>query len=102
MKNFVFDLLPAVPHTFFAQTAKIKIDIVRTIGEIDPMICGAFMEPIHFTGIRSGLPDAVHFKTLNGNLYDTSYPHADEDGVRKDYNDVMIELKNYQYSLARR
>ena len=46
------------------QNAKIKIDIDRPIGDIDPRIYGVFMEPIHFTGRRLGLPDSVHFNTL--------------------------------------
>ena len=36
-----------LPLTTFAQNATIKIDVTRTIGEIDPKIYGVFMEPIH-------------------------------------------------------
>jgi alpha-N-arabinofuranosidase len=73
--------------------AKIKIDIDRPIGEIDPKIYGVFMEPIHFSGGRMGLPDSVSFNTLYGNLYDPSSPLADENGFRKDYIEAMKELK---------
>jgi alpha-N-arabinofuranosidase len=76
-----------------AQNAKIKIDVNRTIGEVDPKIYGVFMEPIHFNGKRMGLPDSVEFNTLYGNLYDPKSPLADENGFRKDYIDAMKELK---------
>ena len=36
MKRLFFYLLFVIPSGLFAQTAKIKIDIERTIGEIDP------------------------------------------------------------------
>ncbi|MDP4262138.1 MAG: alpha-L-arabinofuranosidase C-terminal domain-containing protein [Bacteroidota bacterium] len=93
MKKMIFISLFALPFSAFAQTAKIKIDIDRTIGEIDPKIYGVFMEPIHFTGRRLGLADTVNFNTLYGNLYDPSSPLADQDGFRKDYIDAMKELK---------
>ena len=56
----------------FAQTATIKIDVDRTISEIDPNIYGVFMEPIHFNGARMGLSDTADFNTMYGNLYDPS------------------------------
>jgi alpha-N-arabinofuranosidase len=93
MKKLFFVLLSLFPLALFAQTAKIKIDVTRTIGEIDPKIYGVFMEPIHFSGARMGLPDTASFNTLYGNLYDPSSPLADENGFRKDYIDAMKELK---------
>jgi len=93
MKKLLCNLLLALPFLLSAQTAKIKIDIERTIGEIDPKIYGVFMEPIHFNGSRMGLPDSVDFNTLYGNLYDPSSPLADENGFRKDYIDAMLDLK---------
>jgi alpha-N-arabinofuranosidase len=93
MKKYFFSLLFALPFILSAQTAKIIIDIDRTIGEIDPKIYGVFMEPIHFNGRRMGLPDTVDFNTLYGNLYDPSSPLADENGFRKDYLEAMKELK---------
>ena len=93
MKKIFFTLLIVLPFSLFSQTAKIKIDIDRTIGEIDPNIYGVFMEPIHFNGRRMGLPDTVDFNTVYGNLYDPSSPLADENGFRKDYIDAMKELK---------
>ncbi len=91
MKKIIFIL--ALSVTAFAQNAKIRIDINRTIGEIDPKIYGVFMEPIHFNGGRMGLPDTLEFNTLYGNLYDPSSPLADENGFRKDYIEAMKELK---------
>ena len=93
MKKLLFILSFALSLSVFAQTAKIKIDVNRTVGEIDPKIYGVFMEPIHFSGRRMGLPDTVEFNTLYGNLYDPSSPLADENGFRKDYIDAMKELK---------
>jgi alpha-N-arabinofuranosidase len=93
MKKIIFALFHAFPLLLFAQPAKIKIDIDRAIAEIDPKIYGVFMEPIHFSGRRMGLPDSVEFNTLYGNLYDPSSPLADENGFRKDYIDAMKELK---------
>jgi len=46
MKKILFAALLLLPIFLCAQTAKIKIDIDRTIGEIDPKIYGVFMEPI--------------------------------------------------------
>jgi alpha-N-arabinofuranosidase len=93
MKKYFLCFLLALSLPVFAQTAKIKIDIDRTIGEIDPKIYGVFMEPIHFNGRRMGLPDTVDFNTLYGNLYDPSSPLADRSGFRKDYIDAMKEIK---------
>lgn len=77
----------------FAQNAKIKFDISRIVGEVDPKIYGVFMEPIHFNGARMGLPDTVDFNTLYGTLYNPSSPLADDNGFRKDYINAMRELK---------
>ncbi len=93
MKKLFISLLVALPTYLFAQTAKIKIDVERTIGEIDPKIYGVFMEPINFSGRRMGLPDTAYFSTLYGTLYDPHSPLADENGFRKDYIEAMKELK---------
>ena len=93
MKKIFITLLLALPFSLFAQNAKIKIDTDRKISEIDPGIYGVFMEPIHFSGERMGLPDTVSFNTLYGNLYDPSSPLADENGFRKDYINAMKELR---------
>jgi alpha-L-arabinofuranosidase len=93
MKKLFFAILLVLPFALNAQTAKIKIDVDRTIGEIDPNIYGVFMEPIHFNGRRMGLSDTLNFNTVYGNLYDPSSPLADENGFRKDYINAMRELK---------
>lgn len=93
MKKLLLIFLLTLSFQSFAQTAKIKIDIDRVIGEIDPNIYGVFMEPIEFSGRRMGLPDTVSFNTLYGSLYDPSSPLADENGFRKDYIEAMKELK---------
>ncbi len=93
MKKSLIILLFALSFSAFSQTAKIKIDVDRTIGEIDPKIYGVFMEPINFSGRRMGLPDTAMFSTIYGNLYDPSSPLADENGFRKDYIEAMKELQ---------
>src|SRR5947207_7408057 len=92
MKKIFFCVLMAFAGFVHGQNAKIKIDVERTIGEIDPKIYGVFMEPIQISG-RRGLPDSPRINTLYGNLYDPSSPLANEDGFRKDYIDAMKELK---------
>jgi alpha-N-arabinofuranosidase len=93
MKKMLLFLLLVFPSASFAQTARITIDVKRTVGEIDPKIYGVFMEPIHFSGRRMGLPDTASFNTLYGNLYDPSSPLADKNGFRKDYIEAMKELR---------
>ena len=93
MKKRLVTLLLAVPFFLYGRTTTIKIDVDRSIGEIDPKIYGVFMEPINFSGRRFGLPDTAMFSTLYGNLYDPSSPLADENGFRKDYIDAMKELR---------
>jgi len=93
MKRLFLYVFLALSLPSVGQTAKIKIDIDRGIGEIDPKIYGVFMEPIHFNGKRMGLPDTVDFNTLYGTLYDPKSPLADINGFKKDYTDAMKELK---------
>jgi alpha-N-arabinofuranosidase len=92
MKKLIIVSWVAIGVSLSAQTAKIKIDADRTIGEIDPKIYGVFMEPIDFSGRRS-MPPGAPTNTLYGTLYDPSSPLADENGFRKDYIDAMKELK---------
>jgi alpha-N-arabinofuranosidase len=93
MKKLLLALLVAFSSHSFSQTATIRIDADRIVGEIDPRIYGVFMEPIQFSGRRLGLPDTSTFNTLYGNLYDPNSPLANEDGFRKDYIDAMKELR---------
>ena len=84
MKKLFSALIILVPFIIHAQSAKIKIDVNRVVGEIDPKIYGVFMEPIGRRGATN---------TVYGNLYDPSSPLADANGFRKDYIDAMKELK---------
>ncbi len=93
MKKIFIALLSALPCYLSAQTATIKIDIDRTIGNIDPKIYGVFMEPIQFRGRPPGSTDMISFNTLYGNLYDPFSSLSDENGFRKDYIEAMRELK---------
>ena len=89
MKKLIFVILFALPLSLFAQTAKIKIEVDRTVGKIDPNIYGVFMEPIHFSGSRMGLPDSTGFNTLYGTLYNPSSPLSNKDGFIKNYIEAM-------------
>jgi alpha-L-arabinofuranosidase len=93
MKKIFISLLLVLSLPLLAQNAKIKIDVSRETGQIDPKIYGVFMEPIHFSGKMMGLPDTVNFNTLYGNLYDPGSKLADENGFRKDYVEAMRELR---------
>ena len=92
MKRVLVSLLIGIPGFLIAQNAKIRIDVERTIGEIDPKIYGAFMEPIQISG-RRGLPDSPQLNTLYGTLYDPGSPLADENGFKKNYIEAFKELK---------
>ncbi len=84
MKKLFITIFLLTACSVYAQTAKIKIDVTRVVGEIDPKIYGVFMEPIGRRG---------NTNTVYGNLYNPSSPLADADGFRKDYIDAMKELK---------
>jgi alpha-N-arabinofuranosidase len=86
-------LLLALPLSSFARTAKIKIDIDRTIGEVDPKIYGVFMEPIRFSFPVSGKEERVSGNTLYGPLYNPDSPLADENGFNRVYIEAAKELK---------
>jgi alpha-N-arabinofuranosidase len=60
------------------QTAKIKIDPDRTIGEISPLIYGNFVEHLG--------------RCVYGGIYDPDSPLADEDGFRKDVLEAAKDL----------
>ena len=57
----------------------IKIDLDRTISRIDPNIYGAFVEPIR--------------TVIYGSIYDPKSSLADENGFRKDFVQLVKELK---------
>ncbi|MEO6313602.1 MAG: alpha-L-arabinofuranosidase C-terminal domain-containing protein [Chitinophagaceae bacterium] len=92
MKRILIAVMFALPYTAPAQNATIKIDVERTVGEIDPKIYGVFMEPIQISG-RRGLPDSPRQNTLYGTLYDPASPLADANGFKTNYIEAMKELK---------
>ncbi len=59
--------------------AVIKIDFDRMIGTVDRNIYGAFVEPIR--------------NVVYGSIYDPASPFADENGFRKDFIQLVRELK---------
>jgi len=59
--------------------AVIKIDFDRQVGTVDPNIYGAFVEPIR--------------NVVYGSIYDPNSPFADENGFRKDFVQLVRELK---------
>ncbi len=61
------------------QPAVIKIDPDRKIGEVAPNIYGAFVEPIR--------------TVVYGSIYDPKSPFADENGFRKDFLQLVKELR---------
>ena len=61
------------------EPAVIKIDTDRKIAQIDPKIFGAFVEPIR--------------SVVYGTIYDPSSSLADENGFRKDFVQIINELK---------
>ena len=82
-RNILFSymiLLSLTTGTLWAQkSAVIKIDLDRQIGQVDPKIYGAFVEPIR--------------TVVYGTIYDPQSPLADENGFRKDFVDLVKELK---------
>lgn len=79
-KLICFALLACMlPVNLPAQdAAEIKIDFDRIVGEVDPNIYSAFVEPI--------------FTVVYGTIYDPESPLADENGFRQDFIDLMKEL----------
>src|SRR5665647_948134 len=61
------------------EPALIKIDFDRRIGTVDPNIYGAFVEPIR--------------TVVYGSIYDPESSFADENGFRKDFLQLISELK---------
>ena len=93
MKRLFFYLFLSFPALLDAQTAKIRIDAERVIGQVDPNIYGVFMEPIEFKPGMFGPKDSVAHNTMYGTLYDPSSPAAEPNGFNKNYIEAMQELK---------
>ena len=77
---FVF----AINSSLFAQNAKIKININRTIGHISQNLYGNFAEHLG--------------RCIYGGIYDPGSPLSDKDGYRKD---VKKAVKNLHVSILR-
>lgn len=67
-----------------AQHARIKIDVDRTIGQVDSNIYGSFVEHLG--------------RCVYGGIYDKGSPLSDKDGYRKD---VMQAVKDLHVTLIR-
>jgi len=93
MRDLFLFAMAVWPWALTAQTAKIRIDVERVRGDIDPKIYGVFMEPIEFRPGMFGPRDMAAHNTMYGTLYDPSSPQADGNGFRKDYTGAMRELK---------
>lgn len=72
-------LLAVGTFSAVGQDATIKIDIERTIGAIDPMIYGGFIEHMG--------------RCIYGGIYDPGNPLSDEDGFRKDTLQAVRDLQ---------
>jgi alpha-L-arabinofuranosidase len=62
-----------------APQARIKIDIDRTIGEVDPLLFGNFAEHLG--------------RMIYGGIYEEGSPLSDEHGYRKDVLEAVRQLK---------
>jgi alpha-N-arabinofuranosidase len=80
----IFLLAGVIGLPLFGQNAKIKIDIDRTVGEVDQMIYGNFVEHLG--------------RCVYGGIYEPGSPLSDENGFRKD---VMEAVKGLNVTLAR-
>ncbi|MBN2596844.1 alpha-N-arabinofuranosidase [Labilibaculum sp. A4] len=65
-------------QTLSAQNARIKIDVDRTIGEVDKNIYGNFVEHLG--------------RCVYGGIYEENSPLSDENGIRLDVLDAVKEL----------
>jgi alpha-N-arabinofuranosidase len=61
-----------------AQNARIKLDLDRTVGEVDPLIYGSFVEHLG--------------RMIYGGIYEPGSPLADENGLREDVMEAIREL----------
>src|SRR4051794_30371308 len=79
-KLFLLLLLVCCQYIIYAQPlkAKIKVDIERTIGEIDSLLYGNFTEHLG--------------RCIYGGIYDPSSSQADQYGFRKDVMEASRQL----------
>lgn len=77
-------LLASLSLGNMAQNARIKIDLDRTVGEVNPHIYGNFVEHLG--------------RCVYGGIYEKGSPLSDEDGFRKD---VLEAVKDLNVSIVR-
>jgi alpha-N-arabinofuranosidase len=77
-KSLVALCLLGFPMVLMAQNARIKIDVDRIIGPIDPNIYGNFVEHLG--------------RCVYGGIYVPGSPLSDENGFRKDVMEAVKEL----------
>lgn len=70
--------LPLAFQPLEAQNARIKLDLDRTVGEVDPFLYGNFVEHLG--------------RMIYGGIWEPGSPLADEDGFRTDVLDAIREL----------
>lgn len=75
----LFLVLMTLSYAVKSQNAKIKIDIDRKIGSVDPNLFGNFVEHLG--------------RCVYGGIYDPGSPLSDEKGYRKDVLGAIRELK---------
>ena len=75
---------PAQPQ----PSARIKIDIDRTIGEVDPLLFGNFAEHLG--------------RMIYGGIYEEGSPLSDQYGFRKDVMEAVRRIERHHPALARR
>jgi alpha-N-arabinofuranosidase len=69
---------PVSPQSSAAPPARIKIDVERTIGEVDPLLFGNFAEHLG--------------RMIYGGIYEEGSPLSDTNGFRKDVLDAVRGL----------
>src|SRR5437016_3418469 len=77
MKRFVV-LLLTLASAFAQPQAKIKVDIDRRIGDVDPLLFGNFAEHLG--------------RMIYGGIYEEGSPLSDADGFRKDVLDAAKRM----------
>lgn len=81
---WAFLIALTVAGTASAQNARIKIDVDRTVGQVDSLIYGNFLEHLG--------------RAVYGGVYDPDSPKADENGIR---TDVLKAAQDLNVSILR-
>ncbi|HPR33993.1 MAG TPA: hypothetical protein PLK12_17960, partial [Prolixibacteraceae bacterium] len=82
---FIWVILTGIAlQSVFAQNARIKIDLDRTVGEVNPMLYGNFVEHLG--------------RCVYGGIFEENAPLSDERGFRKD---VLEAIKGLNVTITR-